>query len=170
MKAMMTILAAAAILQASAAIAAPKPAAAPAAVTADQDKPWPEAYFEIFKLAPGKQEAFIRSIARADEVSAAGGQPPIQLFFHEDGADWDVLLFKPARTVDPTPAQQAAMDAKAKELQMPTGPAYYLHIREMIASHTDTKTYGPIAASQWIARLDTWRAAHPSAEQGSPAK
>jgi hypothetical protein len=163
------LLGAAALLGATAATAAPKPAPAPAPI-ADQDKPWPEAYFEIFKLAPGKQEAFIRSIARADQVSAAGGQPPIQIFVHEDGADWDVLLFKPAHTVDPTPAQQAAMDAKAKELQMPSGPAYFVHIREMIASHTDTKSYGPISAAQWIARLDAWRAAHPDADKTDPAK
>ena len=137
--------------------------AAPAA--AADDAPWPEAYFEIFKLAPGKQEAFIRDIARADEVSAAGGQPPIQLFMHEDGADWDVLLFKPERSEKPTPAQEAAMEAKRKELDMPSGPAYFVHIREMIASHTDTKTYGPVSAAQWIARLDAWRAAHPGADE-----
>ncbi|WP_157081391.1 hypothetical protein, partial [Sphingomonas koreensis] len=50
---------------------APKPAAAQEA--------WPEAWFEIFKLAPGKQEEFIRRIDQADQVAAAGGQPPIQL-------------------------------------------------------------------------------------------
>jgi hypothetical protein len=149
----------AAMLVAGAAPAA-KPAtpAKPAAPAADA--PWPEAYFEIFKLAPGKQEAFIRDIAQGDEVSAAGGQPPIQIFLHEDGADWDVLLFKPERG-DPTPAQQAAMDAKSKEFNLPTGPAYFVHIREMIASHTDTKAYGPVTAAQWLARLDAWRAAHP---------
>lgn len=138
--------------------AAPKETSRPAA-----DAPWPEAYFEIFKLAPGKQEAFIRDIARGDLVSAAGGEPPMQIFFHEDGADWDVLLFKPARTEKPTAAQEAAMAAKAKELQIETGPAYYVRIREMIAAHTDTKAYGPVTAAAWLARLDKWRAEHPSA-------
>ncbi len=132
------------------------------AAPADDGKPWPEAWFEIFKLAPGKQEAFIRDIARADEVSAAGGQPPIQLFFHEDGADWDVLLFKP-ESAPPNAAQQAAMDAKAKTMNMESGPAYYVRIRAMIASHTDTKAYGPLSAAQWLARLDGWRTAHPDA-------
>ena len=37
-------------------------------------------------------KSFIQDIARADEVSAAGDQPPIQLFVHQDAADWDVLL------------------------------------------------------------------------------
>jgi len=135
----------------------------------DDGKPWPEAQFEIFKLAPGKQEAFIRDIARADEVSAAGGLPPVQIFVHEDGADWDVLLFKPYRD-DPTPAQQAAMDAKAKELQMESGPAYFVRIRQLIASHTDTKAYGPISAAQWIARLDGWRTAHPEVQKAPSSR
>lgn len=134
------------------------PAVSAPAAPASADAPWPEAYFEIFKLAPGKQEEFVRRIARADEISKAGGQPPIQLFFHQDGADWDVLLFKPVTDVKPTAAQQAAMDAKSKELHEPSGPAYFLAIRELIASHTDTKTYGPVSAAQWLARLDKWRA------------
>ncbi len=140
-------------------------AAAPAAVvpatTVQLNDVWPEAYFEIFKLAPGKQEAFIRRIARDDEVSKAGGQPPMQIFVHEDGADWDILLFKPARTDKPSAAQETAMAAKRKELGMESGPAYFVAIRELIASHTDTKTYGPITAGQWLARLDQWRAEHP---------
>ncbi len=136
------------------------PIAGPAAAV---EQPWPEAWFEVFKLAPGKQEAFIRRIARADEVAKAGGQPPIQIFVHEDGADWDVLLFKPVRDVKPTPAQEAAMAAKRKELGMESGPAYFLAIRETIASHTDTKAYGPITSGQWLAKLDAWRAEHPAA-------
>jgi hypothetical protein len=85
------------------------------------------------------------------------------MFVHQDGADWDVLLLKPYRP-EPTPAQQAAMDAKSKELQMESGPAYFVRIRQMIASHTDTRTYGPITAARWIARLDAWRAAHPGVQ------
>jgi len=134
-------------------------ASAPAAKTVDA--PWPEAWFEIFKLAPGKQEEFIRRIARADEVAAAGGQPPIQIFVHEDGADWDVLLFKPVTGFKPTPAQEAAMAAKRKALHMESGPAYFVAIREVIASHTDSKAYGPLSAAQWLARLDKWRADNP---------
>jgi hypothetical protein len=156
-----------AVLIAATLLAAAKPVPTPSAKSpaADDGAPWPEAQIEIFKLAPGKQEAFFRDIARADEVTAAGDRPPIQLFVHQDGADWDVMLYKPFRTSDPTPAQQAAMDAKAKQLQMETGPAYFVRIRQLIASHTDTRTYGPITAEQWIARLDAWRAAHPGAQE-----
>ncbi|WP_343518492.1 hypothetical protein [Sphingomonas sp.] len=136
----------------------PKPAPAAEA--------WPEAWFEIFKLAPGKQEEFIRRIAQADEVAAAGGQPPIQLFFHENGADFDVIIFKPVTGFKPTPAQQAAMDAKRKELGMESGPAYFVGIRELIAEHTDSKTYGPLSAAKWLARLDKWRAENPPRKKG----
>lgn len=132
---------------------APKPAAAQEA--------WPEAWFEIFKLAPGKQEEFIRRIDQADQVAAAGGQPPIQLFFHENGADFDVIIFKPVTGFKPTPAQEAAMNAKRKELGLPSGPAYFVNIRELIAEHTDSKTYGPLSAATWLARLDKWRAENP---------
>ena len=139
--------------------AAAQDAPKPAPVKAEA---WPEAWFEIFKLAPGKQEEFIRRIAQADEVAAAGGQPPIQLFFHENGADFDVIIFKPVTGFKPTPAQEAAMNAKRKELGMPSGPAYFVNIRELIAEHTDSKTYGPLSAATWLGRLDKWRAENPS--------
>jgi hypothetical protein len=134
---------------------------------ADDASAWPEAQLEIFWLAPGKHENFIRKLAQWDQVSAAGGQPPTQMFIHEDGADWDVLLFKPFPKTPITPAQQAAMDAKADELHLKTGPAFFLEMRENVASHTETKTIGPVSAAQWLARLDAWRAAHPEAAKKS---
>lgn len=139
---------------------------APAPAPAAADAPWPEAWFEIFKLAPGKQEQFIRELALADEVAAAGGFPPTQLFFHENGADFDVILFKPVTGIEPTPEQAAAMEKKSKELGLPSGPAYFVNIRELIAEHSDSKTYGPLSAATWLARLDKWRAANPSRKAG----
>jgi len=62
--------------------------------------------------------------------------------------------------------QQAAMDAKADELHLKTGPAFFLEMRENVAAHTDTKTQGPLTAAQWLARLDAWRAKHPEAAKG----
>jgi hypothetical protein len=141
------------------ALAAP-PVPAPAAPAAD-DSPWPEASFEIFKLAPGKQEAFIRRIEHDDEVRKTGGLPPTQIFIHEDGADWDVLVYKPHVADTRTPAQKAAMAAKRQELGLESGPAYFVATRELFAAHTDTTAYGPITAAQWLGRLDAWRAAHP---------
>ena len=133
---------------------------APASPSAAEEE-WPEAWFEIFKLAPGKHEEFVRRIARVDEVARAGGQPPIQLFFHENGADWDVILYKPVRTAKPTPEQQAAMAAKRKELRMESGPAYFVKLRELVAEHSDSKAVGPVTAGQWLGRLDKWRRENP---------
>ncbi len=151
------LLAAAALLPLTPAAAQQAPAPAPSAGKAA----WPEAWFEIFKLAPGKQEEFVRQIAQADEVSAAGGFAPIQLFFHENGADFDVILFKPVTGIEPAPEQQAAMEKKQKELGLPSGPAYFVNIRELVAEHTDSKTYGPLSAATWLARLDKWRSENP---------
>lgn len=121
----------------AAAPACAEEAAAPEAPkVAAADAPWPEAYFEIFKLAPGKQEALIRDIARADA---------------------DILLFKPARTIQLAAAQQAGMAARSKELNMESGPACFTRISEPIASHTDTKTNGPLTTAPWLAQLDKRR-------------
>ncbi|WP_447727075.1 hypothetical protein [Sphingomonas koreensis] len=114
--------------------------------------------FELFRLAPGKQEAFIRDMAVWDQVNIAGGQPPTQLFLHANGEGWDVLLYKPAR-LKPTAAQEAAMAAKIKELGLPTGALYFVSVREMIADHTHLEMAGPTTAAQWVAELEGLRAA-----------
>jgi len=113
--------------------------------------------FEMFRLAPGKAEAFIRAMADWDQVSVAGGQPPTQLFLHAGGEGWDVLLYKPARP-KPTAAQEAAMAAKVKELGLPTGPLYFLDIREQMADHVHFEGAGPTTAAQWLEELDRQRA------------
>lgn len=113
--------------------------------------------FEMFRLVPGQTEAFIRSMAVWDKVSIAGGQPPTQLFLHAGGEGWDVLLYKPARP-KPTPAQEAAMAAKIKELGLATGALYFLEIREQMADHTHFEATGPTTAEQWLAELDRQRA------------
>ncbi|MDH7637698.1 hypothetical protein [Sphingomonas oryzagri] len=143
----------------------PSAAFASPPVNPDDGKPFPEAAFEVFQLAPGHQEAFIRKLAQWDIVSNAGGQPTTQMFLHEDGEGWDVLLFKPYPKTPVTPAQQAAMDAKAEELHLKTGPAFWLEIRKNVATHSETKAQGPLSAAQWLARLDAWRAAHPDADK-----
>lgn len=114
--------------------------------------------FELFRLAPGKQEAFIRDMAVWDQVNIAGGQPPTQLFLHANGEGWDVLLYKPARP-RPKRAQEAAMAAKISELGLPTGALYFVSVREMIADHTHLEMAGPTTAAQWLAELEGLRAA-----------
>lgn len=149
-------------------LALTSPASAQTSSAAAAEEAWPEAWFEIFRLAPGKHEEFVRRIAQSDQVSAAAGLPPTQLFFHEHGSDFDVILFKPVSPQEVTPEQEAAMAAKRKELGLESGPAYYVGIRELIAEHTDSKTVGPVSAAQWLARLDKWRAENKP--RTSPAK
>lgn len=135
------------------ALAQDKPAEAPAAAPAEMTTP----VFEMFRLAPGKTEAFIRSMAAWDQVSIAGGQPPTQLFLHAGGEGWDVLLYKPARP-KATAAQEAAMAAKIKELGLPTGALYFVTVREKMADHTHFEATGPMTAAQWVAEIDRQRA------------
>lgn len=129
-----------------------------APITSEAAETWPEAWFEIFKLAPGKSQEFIRRVAWSDEVSAAAGLPPKQFFSHQAGADFDVILFKLVHRKEISPAQEAAMAAKRRELGLRSRPAYFHGIRELIAEHSDSKTVGPDSASRWLARLDLWRA------------
>ncbi len=118
--------------------------------TADE---WPEAWFEIFKLAPGKHAEFIRLLELHDRAAAAAGLPATQIFFHSHGADWDVLLLKPVDPEGTTAEQDAIIEAKSRELGIPTGPDYFNYLRTLTSSHTDSKTIGPITAAQWLARL-----------------
>ena len=113
--------------------------------------------FEFFRLAPGKTEAFLRSVAIWDQVSLAGGQPPSQVFLHSGGEGWDVLLYKPSRP-KPNAAQNAAMEARRKELGLPTGALYFIEIREKMADHMHFDATGPMTAAQWVAGLDRERA------------
>jgi len=113
--------------------------------------------FELFRLVPGQTETFIRSVAIWDQVNAAGGQPKTQLYLHEDGEGWDVMLYKPPRPV-PTAEQNAAMAAKMKELGLVGGPLYFIQLREKVADHAHLVMKGPMLAENWVADLDTQRA------------
>lgn len=132
------------------------------------DEPWPEAWFEIFRLEPGQHEGFVRMVAKYDEVSAVAGLPPTRLYFHENGDEWDVLMLKIVGEHDVTPDMEAAMAAKTKELGLPSGPAYFIESRKSFATHTDTKAVGPISAAQWLAKLDAWRKENPGREPLAP--
>jgi hypothetical protein len=55
-----------------------------------------EMVVEIYRIAPGKHEEFLRQIALYDRANAEAGLPPRQLFVHESGAGWDFMLLQPA--------------------------------------------------------------------------
>lgn len=113
--------------------------------------------FELFRLVPGKAEEFLRSVAIWDQVNAAGGQPKTQVYLHEDGEGWDVMLYKPPRPA-PTKAQNEAMAAKMDELGLVGGPVYFLKLREKVADHAHLVMKGPVLAEDWVAELDQQRA------------
>ena len=105
---------------------------------------------EIYRIAPGQQEAFLRLIALYDQANHAAGLPPRQLYVHQDGADWDFLIIQPE---DTTPEQDRLVDAELKRLGAPQGAKFFLEIRKFIASHTDTVASGPTTAADWLAQL-----------------
>lgn len=103
---------------------------------------------EIYRIAPGKQAAFLRFIARCDEANRLAGLPPRQLFVHVDGASWDFLILQP---FDVPADKQAALDAAWKKVGLPSGGDFFLAIREFIADHEDTSVSGPTTAADYLA-------------------
>jgi len=104
---------------------------------------------EIYRIAPGQQEAFLKFVALCDQVNIAAGVAPRQLYVHQDGASWDFLFIQPE---DYTPAQDAALRAAGQRLRLPTGANFFFEIRRYIAEHTDTAALGPTTAADYLAR------------------
>jgi len=103
---------------------------------------------EIYRIAPGQHEEFLKEIARYDEANKLAGVPPRQLFVHSDGADWDFILIQPETY---PPEQQAALDKAWKKLGLPSGADFFLNFRRFIAEHTDTAAIGPTTAAKYLA-------------------
>lgn len=122
-------------------------AATPAA--AQTTAPIGKQQVETYRIAPGKQAAFLRFIARCDEANKLAGLPPRQLFVHQDGASWDFLILQP---YDVPADKQAALDAAWKKVGLPSGADFFLAIREFITEHEDTSVSGPTTAADYLAR------------------
>ena len=103
---------------------------------------------ETYRIAPGKQAAFLAAVASYDEANRRAGLPPRQLFVHSDGASWDFMLLQPN---DTPPEKQAALDKAWAELGLPSGADFFLSIREYIAEHEDTIVTGPTTAADYLA-------------------
>lgn len=117
-------------------------AAAPPAVGLQQ--------VELYRIAPGQHEAFLRFIARCDEVNRLANVAPRQLFVHSDGAEWDFMLLQPAHY---SAAENARIDAAWDKLGMPSGADFFMSIRKFIAVHTDTTVRGPTTAADYLATM-----------------
>lgn len=106
---------------------------------------------EIYRVAPGQHEAFLRVIARLDEANRRAGVPARQLFVHSDGASWDFLLIQDAEF----PEGKGELVGKAyKEMGIPTGPRFFTEFRKLLIEHTDTFAKGPTTAGAFLADLD----------------
>lgn len=103
---------------------------------------------EIYRIAPGQHEAFLKEIARYDEANRLAGVPPRQLYVHSDGADWDFILIQPSHY---PPDKQAALDRAWKQLGLPSGADFFLNFRRFVADHSDTVAIGPTSAADYLA-------------------
>lgn len=121
---------------------------APAIAAADSPPPVPSVLIEIYRIAPGQHEAFLREIARYDEANRMAGLPPRQLYVHSDGAGWDFILIQPAKT---PPDKAAAFDEAWKTLKLPSGADFFIDYRRFIAEHSDTVASGPTTAADFLA-------------------
>jgi hypothetical protein len=108
----------------------------------------PKMMIEIYRIAPGQHEAFLKEIARYDEANRLAGVPPRQLYVHSDGADWDFILIQPDEY---PPDKQAALDKAWKQLGLPSGADFFLNYRRFIADHSDTVAIGPTSAADYLA-------------------
>lgn len=125
----------------------------PAAAQDEHHEPPPQGkkLIEIYRIAPGQHEAFLRAIARCDEVNRRAGLPARQLYIHADGASWDFLLIQDAEY------PEGAGEAVAKawdELRLPSGPRFFTEFRRFVLEHTDTFAHGPTSAAAYLAQLD----------------
>lgn len=119
---------------------------------AQEEHEAPVTQIEIYRIAPGQHEAFLKEIARYDEANRIAGVPPRQLYVHGDGADWDFVLIQPAKY---PPEKQAALDRAWKQLGLPSGADFFLNFRRFIAEHTDTAAIGPTTAADYLASRST---------------
>lgn len=109
----------------------------------------PQVAIEIYRIAPGQHEAFLKLIARFDEANLKAGLPPRQLYVHQDGADWDFIFIQPEHN---PPEKSKLVDEALKRMGAPSDADFFFEIRKFIAEHSDTMALGPTTASDWLAR------------------
>jgi hypothetical protein len=109
-----------------------------------------EMVVEIYRIAPGKHEEFLRQIALYDQANAEAGLPPRQLFVHESGASWDFMLLQQAHHTD---EESEKLDVAFKKLGIPQGAKFFVAFRQLIAEHTDTNVEATTAA-EYLKKLD----------------
>ena len=107
----------------------------------------PRARVALYRAAPGQQVGLLRFLANQNRAAQAAGVKVGQLYAHTDGDSWDFLAIDPVTT----DAQDDAIDAAAKKLGFPTGPAASLEFRKYVSVHTDTFAIGPTTPEAYLA-------------------
>jgi hypothetical protein len=104
----------------------------------------------IYRVAPGKHLDFLKWMAAQDEVAKEAGVATVQIYAHTDGDDWDYLGIGPVITPD----QEKKLDEIAARKGLKTGFPASLEFRQLLTSHTDTFTAGPMAAAELVAQAE----------------
>ena len=108
-----------------------------------------EVVIEIYRVAPGKHEEFLRQIALYDQANVEAGLAPRQLYVHSSGASWDFILIQPSGYTD---EQNKKLSAAYRKLGVPGGGKFFLSIRQYLLEHSDTVA-GKTTAAEWLKTL-----------------
>lgn len=100
-----------------------------------------------YHAAPGQYRNLLSWIARQDRVRTEAGLQPLQLYAHQNGANWDFLVIQPV----PTDEQNDAMEAAAERLNV---DAAVFEFRNYTMDHEDTYVAGPTTAAAFLAQAD----------------
>jgi hypothetical protein len=111
----------------------------------------PRAVISLYRVAPGKHEAFLKWMADRDAIDKQLGLPRAQWYAHYQGDSWDYIAIAPALT----DAQQKKEDDAAKAKGLTIGAKSSIEFRQFIASHTDTVAFGPMNVSDMDAMVNS---------------
>lgn len=115
------------------------------AIAQDAKKP-PEALVSIYNVAPGKHLEFLKWLAAREAVGKELGIAATVIYVHTNGASWDYVAIAPVLTAE----QDKAVEELSKKKGLTTGFKASLEFRQMIASHSDTFTIGPVSAADAV--------------------
>lgn len=110
--------------------------------------PLPKSSIEVFHIAPGQHENFLKTLAQVEAFSRQVGLEDNELYIHDSGASWDFILVK---RHGQDPKKYAALVELMRKANMPSGPDYFFESRKMFASHEDTEALGPTTATDYLA-------------------
>jgi len=102
----------------------------------------------IYRIAPGRHLEFLKWMSAQDEVAKEAGLASVQLYTHINGDDWDFVGIVPVAT----PEQDRIADEIAARKGLKTGLPASLEFRDLVTSHTDTITAGPMTAAELVAQ------------------